>query len=126
MHEVSILVCVTGQRTCHRLIQEGDRLAHEFDAQLCVLHVAKPGGALLGGNTDEAQALEYLFEISREHGAEMTVVRSDDVIGAISEHARQVKALMLVLGAPRKGAQDMVARIRAAIPELEFHVVVTE
>ena len=125
MHEVSILVCVTGQQTCHRLIREGDRLARELDAQLCVLHVARPGGGLLGDKT-EAEALEYLFEISREHGAEMTVVRSEDVIGAIADHARAVKALMLVLGAPRKGAEDMVSRIRAAIPELEFHVVVTE
>ena len=127
MDELSVLVCVTGQKTCHRLIREGDRLANELNAQLCVLHVARPGAGLLGGAANgEAEALEYLFEITREHGAQMSVIRSEDVVSTIAQHAQKVNALILVLGTPRKGRLDLTDQLRLRIPETQFHMVYTE
>lgn len=127
MEELSVLVCVTGQKSCHRLIQEGDRLAQDLNAQLCVLHVARPGDGLLGdAQKGEAEALEYLFEIAREHGAQMSVVRALDVIETIVQQAEKVNALVLVLGSARKGRVSSIDGLHARLPDVQFHIVYTE
>ena len=125
MNETRVLVCVTGQKTCERLIQEGHRLAIEREEELSVLHVARKGDGLMGG-TSEAEALEYLFEVSRKRGADMTVIRSDEVVKTVEKHARKIGASLIVLGGPRRGARDLTADMRAHMPDIEFHIVYTD
>lgn len=126
MEALHVLVCVTGQKTCERLIAEGDRLARELGAELSVVHVARQGAGLLGGDVAEAEALEYLFKISSEHGADMAVIRSDDVAPTLVHHARKVDASMMVLGSPRKAQRDFTRELRTHMPDMEFHIVYTE
>ena len=126
MEALQVLVCVTGQKTCERLITEGDRLARELEAELSVVHVARPGLGLLGGDIAEAEALEYLFKISTEHGAGMSVIRSDEVVPTLVHHARKLKAAVMVLGSPRKSDRDVTRELRAHMPDMEFHIVYTE
>ena len=40
MEKKHVLVCVTGQKTCERLIAEGGRLAEELGAELSVVHAS--------------------------------------------------------------------------------------
>ena len=126
MEALHVLVCVTGQKTCEKLIAEGGRLARELGAELSVVHVARQGSGLLGGNVDEAEALEYLFKISSEHGADMTVIRSDDVVPTLVQHARKLDAAMIVLGGPRRSGRDVARELKAHMPDMEFHIVYTE
>lgn len=126
MEALHVLVCVTGQKTCERLINEGDRIARELGAELSVVHVARQGAGLLGGNVDEAEALEYLFQISSEHGADMAVIRSDDVAPTLVNHARKVDASLMVLGSPRKARRDFTRELKNHMPDMEFHIVYTE
>ena len=126
MEALQVLVCVTGQKTCERLITEGDRLARELEAELSVVHVARPGLGLLGGDIAEAEALEYLFKISTEHGAGMSVIRSDEVVPTLVHHARKLKAAVMVLGSPRKSDRDVTRELRAHMPDMEVHIVYTE
>jgi len=126
MEALHVLVCVTGQKTCERLITEGDRLAKELDAGLSVGHVAKQGMGLLGGDIAEAEALEYLFKISSDHGADMAVIRSDEVVPTLAAQARKVQATLMVLGSPRKTRRDVTQDLKAYMPEMEFHIVYTE
>ena len=125
MEEKCVLVCVTGQKTCERLIREGSRLAIERELELSVVHIAKPGAELLG-NVSEAEALEYLFHFSTEYGAAMTVIRSDEVVRTVETHARRVGAAILVLGAPRAGQRDMTAEMKKHMPDMDFHIVYTD
>ena len=120
-----VLVCVTGQKTCERLIQEGHRLAIERGEELSVLHVARKGTGLMG-NISEAEALEYLFRVSSERGADMTIVRSDEVVKTVEKHAQKVHASLIVLGSPREGARDMTAEMKRHMPDIEFHIVYTD
>lgn len=126
MEKKHVLVCVTGQKTCERLIAEGDRLAKEMDAELSVVHVARQGMGLLGGVVAEAEALEYLFQVSTEHGADMTVIRSEHVVETLANHARKVNAGVMVLGAPRRTDRDVTRDMKAHMPEMEFAIVYTE
>jgi len=125
MKETRVLVCVTGQRTCERLIGVGHELAIERSAELSVLHVARKGPGLMD-SVPEASALEYLFKVSSEHGADMTVIRSDEVVHTVESHARKIGASLIVLGRPRAGIKDLTAEMRRHMPDIEFHIVNTE
>lgn len=126
MEKLHVLVCVTGQKTCEKLISEGARLAGELGAELSVVHVARQGAGLLGGNVAEAEALEYLFKISSEHGAAMSVIRSDEVVPTLVSHARKTNASMIVLGSPRRTDRDVTQALKAHMPEMDFQVIYTE
>lgn len=126
MEKKHVLVCVTGQKTCERLIAEGGRLAAETGAELSVVHVAKQGTGLLGGIVAEAEALEYLFKVSTEYGADMAVIRSEQVIETLTNHAGKVGADLMVLGSSREANKDVTKDLKAQMPDVEFRVVYTE
>lgn len=120
-----VLVCVTVQRTCERLIRAGAELAAERACQLSVVHVARTGQHFLDSD-DEASALEYLFQVSRENGADMTLLHSDDVCKAIIAAAKKCNAGVIVLGAPpkRERGLQLPARLSRLLPEVEVREIV--
>ena len=121
-----MLVCVTGQRTCEKLIRAGAQLAAERGGELSVLHVARTGQRFLGSE-DEAAALEYLFQVSRENGADMNLTHSDDVPGAIVAFARKCGAAAVLIGMPRGRRSDLGLAyiLRAQLPEAEVREMIT-
>ena len=115
------MVCVTVQRTCERLIREGAKIAGEQG--LSVVHVVKNGGAMLGGKSDE-EALEYLYGISRAYGAEMDMLRSDDVLGTIATFARQNDIAYLVIGAPKQRRHlNASGSLQQKLPDVKVFVI---
>ncbi len=116
-----ILVCVTGQKTCQRLIEEGARMAQDYGAELSVLHVARTGADFLG-NPSESEAIEYLYQISASHGADMTLVKADNVLDTLSSYARRIEADVVVLGASRKGDRNFAHDLSLLLPQTEIHV----
>jgi K+-sensing histidine kinase KdpD len=62
-----------------------------------VLHVAKNSWNILD-NSSESEALEYLFKISKSYGAEMTMLRNDNISETIAGFAQQQKIDLIVLG----------------------------
>ena len=119
--EMKTMVCVTVQKTCERLIREGARIAG--DQGLRVVHVVKNGANVLGGDS-ESEALEYLFRISRTYGAEMDMLRSDDVIGTIVDFAKKCGAQCVVIGsATGRSEMDVGSILRAKLPDVQVAVV---
>lgn len=115
------MVCVTVQRTCERLIHKGADLAGEED--LRVVHVVRNGGAVLGGD-NEPEALDYLFRISRTFGAEMDMLRSDNVVDTLVDFANKHQISYLVIGAGGNDSRtDMAAALRARLPEVRIFVI---
>ncbi|KPU45884.1 hypothetical protein OXPF_03520 [Oxobacter pfennigii] len=102
-----VLVCVTVQKTCERLIRKGANIRDEIEGELLVIHVAASGANFLG-NISEADALEYLFSISKSAGADLTVLRSDDVIKTIIQFAKENKITNVVLGEPPDGRSNTI------------------
>jgi len=96
-----VLVCVTVQKDCGRLIEAGKQAALEMGLPLKVLHVSKNGNLL--GNPDAAEAINYLFSLARQADAEMNILYENDVPRAIARYARQVQARLLILGQDRTG-----------------------
>ena len=92
----NIMVCVTGQKNCERLIKFGEKMANDLNGKLYVIHVAKTGTNFLG-NPDESEALEFLYQISNNAGADMAVLRSNNITETIVNFALENKISHAVL-----------------------------
>lgn len=120
---MSVLVCVTGQKNCERLIVAGARFAQAERLPLNVLHVVRPGGNMMGF-VNEPQALEYLLKVSVEHGASMYVRRSDDVISSIEYAAKNEHAHILVAGrAANYSGWDLLDELKRRLPGVRFEIM---
>lgn len=119
-------MCVTGQRTCERLIRAGAELTGGAEGRLSVVHVARTGQRFLGSE-DEASALEYLFQVSRDYGADMTLMHSDDVSGAIAAAAKKCNSAVVILGAPRGTARgiQLPSLLRSLLPGVDVREIIT-
>ncbi len=114
--EESILVCVTVQKECERLILAGKRLADSARIPLKVLHVAEsPAQAL--GSPDAQEALNHLYALSRDTGAEMTILYNPDVRGAIVDYARQVHAVCVVVGSSKEDGWAMAEALEELLDD---------
>lgn len=119
-----IMVCVTRQKTCERLIKVGKKLSTKVEGELKVVHVAKTGDSFLG-NPDEGEALDYLFQISKTAGADMTVLRAEDVVDKLVEFAEKNDVDVIVLGeGPRsKGDENIIRKLELNLPNVEIRVI---
>lgn len=100
----NILVCVTKQKTCERLIKAASQRMAK-GGNLHVLHVAKNSWNILD-NARESEALEYLFKISKFYDAEMTMLRDDNISKTIADFAIKNNIDLIVLGASLKNVEE--------------------
>ncbi|MGI6722198.1 MAG: universal stress protein [Anaerovoracaceae bacterium] len=93
----NVLVCVTQQKTCDRLIRYGKELAEGEGGDLYIVHVAHYELSKLGHNK-ETEALEYLYKKSVEYGAYFTVVRSNNVLATLASMVGKHDVSKVVIG----------------------------
>lgn len=93
----NILVCVTQQKTCERLIKIAAEIRDEHKGNLFVIHVVKESWNILD-NTKEGEALEYLFGISKAVGANLSVLKSDEIRVTIAQYALENKIDCIIMG----------------------------
>jgi K+-sensing histidine kinase KdpD len=93
----NILVCVTQQKTCERLIRKAAELINDSNGQLFVIHVAKNEWNFLD-NVKEGEALEYLFGISKSVGANLSVIKSNEIVKTISDFTIENNISCVVMG----------------------------
>ena len=109
MHdEMNIMVCVTQQKTCERLIRKGATLRDNVGGRLLVIHVTTTSLQVLG-NYSQPEALDYLYEISKNMDAEMTVIRSTEVIKTLVDFCRVNHIATIVLGESVRPSSTIVA-----------------
>ena len=123
MPDNRILVCVTDQPQCARLIRKGRELADESSAHLSVLHVRTRQKTMMG-NPDIPAALNQLYAAAREADAEMEIIASSEVEKTIIEYARAQQVTCIVIGAsPRDARPPMGDRLQALMPDLQIITV---
>ena len=119
----TVLVCVTDQTSCGRLIRYGRQRADETGSLLRVLHVRTREKTMMG-NPDITSALNDLYSQAREAEAEMEIVSSQDVEGTIADYARKCHASLVVLGeTPRDRFPPMADRLSPRLPGVPMEVV---
>ncbi|MGI6728495.1 MAG: universal stress protein [Anaerovoracaceae bacterium] len=100
----NVMVCVTQQKTCDRLIQYGYEFLNDDKGELFIIHVAHYKFKFLG-NSKEGEALEYLYEKALEYGAQLTVVRSNHVLDTLVDLVKKYKITHIILGESGKTAK---------------------
>ena len=118
-----IMVCVTGQKTCDRLIARGEELrGGDSDTVLHVVHCVQTGRNFLG-NPYEGEALEYLFTAAQLCGADLSMLRAENVDDALVEFAKDHSVDVIVMGAPSHPGESILTRLERRLPDVAFDVV---
>lgn len=101
----NVMVCVTQQKTCDRLIRYGHDFLGKDKGELFIIHVAHYQFKFLG-NSQEGEALEYLYEKALEYGAQLTVVRSNNVQDTLVDLVKKYKISHIILGESGESAES--------------------
>lgn len=120
----NIMVCVTQQKTCENLIKIGyDFFKAENCDSLYVIHVVNENDKLLFNLTD-GDALEYLFEITKELGADLVIRRSKNVINTLVDFAIEKEITHIVLGSSSEltATKNFGDKLRKKLPDIQFVV----
>ncbi|SCZ81229.1 universal stress protein [Acidaminobacter hydrogenoformans] len=106
-----IMVCVTQQKSCERLIKRGAELCKAQD-ELLVVHVVKENWRYFG-KLKEADALEYLFDISKAYDATLSVIKDMDIESALTKFAYKEQVDIIVMGESLESTkqQNMIHRL---------------
>lgn len=115
----TVLVCVTGQRDCDRLIRTGRKIADELALPLRVLCV-QPASAGFEGNGEE---LEYLRQTARDAQAEMSVYFNDDAPLMAVSVAKKLGAKHIVTGMSEATVNGFVEMIHKLLPQVPISMV---
>ncbi|NCA98425.1 MAG: hypothetical protein EOM08_00115 [Clostridia bacterium] len=110
-----VLVCVTDQDACDRLIFAGRRLATIEHLELKVITV-RPHHAKAGLTGD---SLEYLFSISKQLDAEMIVLFHDYAPEAVANFIQNNDTHYMIVGMPPDPDQSVfIHELESAFPEI--------
>lgn len=113
MKHKKIMVCVTQQKSCERLIEYGVNLVRSEADELHVIHVVKENWKYFG-QLEEKDALDYLFEVSKSKHAALTVVKAKDIEKTLSEFAEKNKITDIIMGESLEHSeqQNMIRRLQ--------------
>ncbi len=115
-----IMVCVTPQQSCSRLIEAGARIAKEENLPLEVISVFRQSS---GMNANENGALENLFECAKKFDASMNIFFNDSPALVVAVATKKHNASTLVTGFPAEGSSGFIARIHELVPDLPITMV---
>lgn len=120
-----IMVCVTQQKSCRRLIEKGSLLKRHEQDEIYVVHVVKENWKYFG-QLKEADALEYLFDSAKDFGASLSVIKAKDIESTLKEYALKNKINVIVMGESLEGSaqQNMIHRLKnTGLKNVTFEVV---
>lgn len=110
------MVLVTDQFRCRRLITAGRQLAAREGISLEVVNVASPGVE------QNPQAIEYLFQASRDNNASMTIHYSDHPERFLGELIQQRRPAAVITGLPGEGS-TLLQRLWMRFEDVDFYMV---
>lgn len=93
----NVMVCVTQQKTCDRLIRYGHQELAGQEGELFIIHVA-PKDFKFMGSSEEGEALDYLYGKALDYGANLTVVRSNNILDTLVELVEKNQITHVILG----------------------------
>ncbi len=118
-----VMVCVTPQQSCRKLIEAGSRIAREENLPLSVISVFKESNGL---NANEGGVLEDLFQCAKSHNASMDIFFNNSPELVVAVAAKKHNATTLVTGFPANGSSGFIAHIHEILPDLPITMVDNE
>ena len=120
----NIMVCVTQQKTCERLIRKAVKIKEDLKSNLFIIHVAKNEWNFLD-NAKEGEALEYLFGISKSVEANLSVLKSDNIVKTMIDFSKENKIGCIIMGESYNDHKenDFYNELRSSLPNIEIQVI---
>ena len=110
-----ILVCVTDQESCTRLIKAGRQLADIVAVPLKVISV-RPHGS---GSWMASEELEYLYNMAKQLNAEMIIRFHDFAAEAVADYVRRQPVKAVIVGEPPPPGQSVfISHLEEHFPDL--------
>ena len=117
-----LMVCVTGQRACERLIERGAYI-RKPNQRLFVVHCVQEGHTFLNYRS-EPDAIEYLFTCASVIDAELAILRAENVVDALVDFAETNGVSQIILGTSlNQGPDSFTARLAARLSAVDFIIV---
>lgn len=113
MKEKRVMVCVTKQKTCERLIKYASRISGK-DGSLFVVHVTPKEIPV-----SNSEVLQHLFNVSKKYYAQMSIIHSKDILSTILNYTKKHDINILVLGESleRQTENNMAKKIQENLNE---------
>ena len=110
------VVCVTDQLRCDRIIRSGRTVANMTDTDLVVINVCTPL------RRNDPEAMEYLYRVSAEFGAEMNVLFAADFSKAIVSYIKENRVRCVLTGVPQEH-DNFITRMWRTFTHITFFMV---
>lgn len=117
-----IMVLVTLQQLCARLIRNGADMAMKQRCPLKVVHVALSDQAEKGNSAIDAQVLNDLYALSNEVGAEMCVLTAEVAVAAMADYAQKNGVKQILLGGGQR-AHGIAETLSSLLPGVKVLII---
>ena len=93
-----VMVLVSMQKSCARLIRAGADMAMKQGCPLKIVHVTTAADDAYAPKGINAQVLNYLYALANEAGAEMCVLTGEVIVTAMVDYAKENDVKRIIMG----------------------------
>lgn len=115
----SVLVCVTGQYDCDRLINVGFEKAVELGYELHALCIHTP----MSNASLVSDEIEYLYQTSKRLCADMTIAFNEHAPQTAADFAKKINAKHVITGIPDDKPMGFVDVLQRLLPKTKITMV---
>ena len=123
----NIMVCVTGQMRCKRLLSYALDLQKDKEQEVYLVHVSVTENKNF---TDSMDALEYLYDQAVKNGASLSVLKpKTTILDTLVDFIKKNHVVSVVMGETREAISEnsMIERLKKKAKEsdmeIEIHIV---
>lgn len=123
----NIMVCVTGQMQCKRLLSYALDLQKDKEQEVYLVHVSVTENKNF---TDSMDALEYLYDQAVKNGASLSVLKpKTTILDTLVDFIKKNRVVSVVMGETREAISEnsMIERLKKKAKEsdmeIEIHIV---
>lgn len=101
-----IMVCVTPQRSCQRLIVRGSQRAKETNGEFCVVYVNKSED--ISKDIKEHRVLLDLFNYAQKLGGTVTILTGKKIYEVLAGFAKENNITEIIVGKSMRSAFEVI------------------
>ncbi|MDI3477176.1 MAG: hypothetical protein PWQ59_701 [Thermoanaerobacterium sp.] len=101
-----IMVCVTPQKSCRRLVERGAERARETNGEFCVVYVNKNND--IYKDLKEHKILIELFEMAQKLGGRVSILVGRKISDTLAEFANENDITEIIVGKSLRSAFEVL------------------
>lgn len=101
-----IMVCVTPQKSCRRLVERGAERAKETNGEFCVVYVNKNND--ISKDLKEHKVLLELFNLAQKMGGRVSILVGKKISETLAEFAEENDITEIIVGQSLRSALDVI------------------